>query len=274
MIFTGQGRAWALGTVGYRFDNDQFASALWQETQDKGTYRHIYSLASFEEVDVPYAAINEPLGLLPTNHFQTMTVYDRHGKAEAVAEALHLRLTAPPGASYDDLDRALASELASEAHGLTWLAPIEAVHSASTSYVTSARGVIVHRGEALLVAAYAATLDAGIPRGRHFLSVGVTDLWIEHPDGPELVEAKSVASRDYVRQALAQLLYYATATPQTPRVLTALFPERPTPPLVSLLHNYGIDCVYRIAAHGYDRLQAPAEARERLASLWGDVRRR
>jgi hypothetical protein len=62
VIFTGEGSGWAIGVVGYRFENPDFARAVWQETRGKGTYSHIYSLARFETVEIPYPMINEPLG--------------------------------------------------------------------------------------------------------------------------------------------------------------------------------------------------------------------
>jgi hypothetical protein len=57
------------------------------ETEGKGTYRHIYSLASVETVNIPYPDISGPLGLRPHNHFQGMVVYHKDGRGDALARA-------------------------------------------------------------------------------------------------------------------------------------------------------------------------------------------
>ena len=79
------------------------------ETEGKGTYRHIYSLASFETVNIPYPDINGPLGLRPNNHFQSMVIYDKDGR-DALASALHLEL----GTHYLLADARLAASIESE----------------------------------------------------------------------------------------------------------------------------------------------------------------
>ena len=56
----------------------------------------------------------------------------------------------------------------------------------------------------MLVAAYAESLDDNVTWGRQRLTAGVTDLCVESDIGPELIEAKSSADHQYVRQALSQ----------------------------------------------------------------------
>src|SRR5687767_3263005 len=36
VIFTGEGAGWAVGVVGYRFENPLFSETLWKETEGKG----------------------------------------------------------------------------------------------------------------------------------------------------------------------------------------------------------------------------------------------
>ena len=270
VAFTGQGGVWALGVVGFRFENPEFAATLWEETEGKGTYRHIYSLARFEEVSLPYAAINAPLGNKLTNHFQGMAVYDTGDRAQRVIDALRLEVSDLEPATYEAEDAALAEALADEvASAPPGLVPIERTGSGSTTYAVRPGQRVLRRGEAYLVAAYAATLN-GLVCGRHFTEAGVTDLWVEHSTGPELIEAKSVASRTYVRQALAQLLDYAPATPEPPTLLTALFPEKPSDDGVALLHRYGVDCLFRVGKGEFRRLGAPRGNRLRLLDFWSE----
>ena len=264
VIFTGEGQAWAAGVVGYRFENEAFAQKVWQETEGKGTYRHIYSLANFETVDIPYPAINEPLGLRPGNHFQGMVVYDRDGKGDVLADALHLEL----GGDYLLADARLASALDTEVPVNSALRPIEPAFEGIIKLRPRSAGGVMRRGESMLVAAYAATLPDGITHGRHQLAAGVTDLWIDWGDQQELVEAKSVCDHEHVRHAMAQLLDYAPAMDNMPTIVTALFPSRPPIRSVSLLHRYGVDCLYRIGAGSYRREGATQLARTALIAMW------
>jgi hypothetical protein len=88
---------------------------------------------------------------------------------------------------------------------------------------------------------------------------GLADFYAEGPGGAEILEAKSSASHDYVRQALPQLLDCGRFSPKKPVRLSALFPERPSALSIKLLHDYGIDCVY-LDDHGtFARLPAQPE---------------
>ncbi|WP_127782531.1 hypothetical protein [Rhodococcus sp. X156] len=263
VIFTGQGSGWGVGVVGYRFENPVFARKVWRETEGKGTYQHIYSLARFHKTAIPYADINAPLGLKPTNHFQGMAVYDRDGRGDLLVEALHLDV----GADYMMADAALAESLEGEVPPDSPLRPIEPAFDGTIPVTARAAGVM-RRGESMLVAAFAATLPSRVTYGRQLVTAGMTDLCIEWPDHQELVEAKSLADHGHVRAALAQLLDYAPALASPPAVLTALFPTRPDDRSVRLLHRYGVDCLYRAASEDYAREAAPEHASAGIRLLW------
>ena len=194
-----------------------------------------------------------------------MAVYEGE-RADAVIEALRIDITPQEDAAYEAADADLAVELEEELQQTTPLSPIEAVGGTSVIRRVDGGDRVVRRGEGLLVAAYVASLPSDVEFGRNFTPAGVTDLYIRHPDGGELIEAKSVETHLYVRQALAQLLDYAPAIQPTPRLVSALFPRRPTLRGIRLLHRYGIDCIYRTGPGQYQRLEAPASARERLGS--------
>lgn len=112
VIFTGEGRAWAVGVVGLRFDNEAFARRLWRDHPDKGSYEHVYSLRKFEEVHIPYPAINRPLDNSLTYPFQAMAVYEG-AKADALVDALQLTGESIEPA-YADADAELAETLGEE----------------------------------------------------------------------------------------------------------------------------------------------------------------
>jgi hypothetical protein len=144
----------------------------------------------------------------------------------------------------------------------------EASHVESTQYERKAGNVTVWRGEAQLVARYRRTLpDTQAKRIR--LAVGWTDLYrVKEAD---LIEAKVSARHRYVRQALGQLLDYAAHCTLPVNRLTALFPTTPPPSDIQLLHAYGIDCLYWAGGEKFPRLEAPAEARERIATAWSTL---
>lgn len=267
VLFTGQNRVWAVGVVGLRFTNTAFAEAVWLAHPEKGTYRHIYSLVRFEPVDVPYSVVNNVLGYEESYHFQGMVVYDG-SRADALIDELRLDVPETLAANYLQQDEDLAVLLGDEALAGAALIPLEAVHKEAATITVQPGERVMLRGEGKLVQAYAATIADAVAIGRQRTPAGVTDMWIQRPDNSELVEAKSVASTGYVRQALAQLLHYASAISPGPDVLTALFPTRPSDADVGLLNRYGIDCVYRVAAQEYERVPAQSGRRDLVAQFW------
>jgi hypothetical protein len=141
----------------------------------------------------------------------------------------------------------------------------EASHVETSEYERLPGKVTVKRGEAQLVKRYTQTFPEA-PAKRLRLVVGLTDLYrVEEAD---LIEAKVSAKHRYVREALGQLLDYAAHCTQPVNRLTALFPESPAPRDIRLLHLYGIDCLYWAGGDRFPRLEAPPEARQRMASAW------
>lgn len=115
--------------------------------------------------------------------------------------------------------------------------------------------VVIKRAEAQLVARYRQTLpEDQVKRLR--LSSGWTDLYVVGEG--DLIEAKSGATHQYVRDALGQLLDYAAHATQHVSRLTALFPQVPATSDVRLLHTYGIDCLHWTGeGTTFRRLEAP-----------------
>jgi hypothetical protein len=173
------------------------------------------------------------------------------------------------------------SDLAADIHGLNEQQAAYAIISAlardstvvdaeagnveSTEYERMSATVIVRRGEAQLVGRYLRTLPPG-KAIRLQLAVGWTDLYDEETG--DIIEAKVSAEHGYVRQALGQLLDYAAHCTQPLNGLTALFPEAPARADIHLLHLYGIDCVHWAGGTTFHRLQAPADAKQRIRAAW------
>lgn len=265
VVFTGQGAAWAIGVVGYRFENDAFAKTLWVEHPEKGAYSHVYSLTFFEQVTIPYPVVNAPLGNSPANHFQAMAVYEGE-RADRLVDALRTELPTLFGFLYDGEDESLATAL--ERDPQVDLLEIEKLGVAQTTYMVEPAERTVRRGENALVQAYAATLDPGATYGRERTPAGVTDLQIELGGTHELIEAKSSTGLAAVRQVLAQILHYAPSLKNRPSRVAGLFPTRPADAHVSLLNQYGIDVIFRLGPGKYTRLAAPDERRRAIRNFW------
>ncbi|MFE7504021.1 hypothetical protein [Promicromonospora sp. NPDC057488] len=265
VIFTGQGAVWAIGAVGFRFENDEFAQALWLTHPEKGAYQHVYSLSRFEEVQIPYEVLNGLLGYKEAFNFRRMLVHEGD-TADRVIEELGIQLPTPAAATYIGRDDQLAEELESDPKR-----PLQAIESLTTHEVvvtTTASTRVILRGENALVQAYAATLPDDVKFGRTSTAAGVTDLQVVSDGTHELIEAKSAADTRCVRQVLAQLLHYATSAEPAPDVVSGLFPERPNDSLTSLLHSYGIDVLFRVGVGEFTRVPAPATRRELLRGFW------
>lgn len=146
---------------------------------------------------------------------------------------------------------------------------VEANRTESTQYERLAATIVIRRAEAQLVARYRQTLpEDQVKRLR--LPGGWTDLYVLG-DG-DLIEAKSGASRQHVRDALGQLLDYAAHATQYISRLTALFPRLPATSDVQLLHTYGIDCLHWTGeGTTFRRLPAPTGARDWIKDAWNSL---
>jgi hypothetical protein len=270
VVFTAGGRIRAFGRVGLVIENAALGDALWRHPPREGSYLHVYSLE-------PVAMVDESLvGLRDAGvaWFQTPSYFadDRAAKIlDAYAPQLGPLLayvTAVESAisatsDYDAADAALAAEL-------TWVREIPIEVATTGDVPVAARAATsMRRGESLLVHDFVDQLPPGAKVRRLVTSVGTTDVDVWHDTEHELVEAKSSAHRTHVRQALAQLLDYASAmTADPPAVMTALFPHRPDDSAVALLHRYGIDCVYRGSDDTYRRLKASPDNLLAVRRLW------
>lgn len=276
VAFPGNSRVLAFGRIGLLTDNASLGDALWLRNPKHGSYRHVYSLAPLQFVEMPQVDFRRRGGFGAADDFRGLRVLSG-ARADDFLAAFSAEIPDPAPRvemspverelqevqAYRATDEALARELRSvrELH-------LE-VRSMGDAPVRARAASSMHRGENLLVHDYASHLPPDAEVGRRMTTVGMTDLDVRQGARHELVEAKSSASRPHVRQALAQLLDYAAAmTDEPPHVLTALFPRRPDDSAVGLLSRYGIDCVYRLVDGSYERVAAPPERAEAVGALW------
>ncbi len=273
ILFTGGKIVRAVGEVGYSFRNPAFADTLWSAHSARGSYHNVYSLLAFQLTDIPYEEIWALPGFTENDNFVGLRFLDRD-KSDTVLDGLAIRTIT---AATQEASQQVAQEFATTAAltggggGTTQIVDVEAVHTTNTSYDRLARTVLVHRAEALLVTRYRASLDLGegeVTTRRIRTPVGITDLYVTGPAGPELIEAKRAADHHFVRQALGQLLDYVLHAPEPVARLSALFPTAPSPADIALLNRYGIDCLYQEPDGHFARQAAPENHRQHMRFVW------
>jgi hypothetical protein len=173
-------------------------------------------------------------------------------QAAALIASLNLNPDEVADPSEEDhrADEALAHALATDSA----VVDAEASNTDSTQYQRKPGTITVQRQESRFVARYRQTLPAAQAK-RLRLAVGWTDLYLIGT--ADLIEAKRSAGHRYVREALGQLLDYAVHCTQPLNRLTALFPAKPTPSDIRLLHAYGIDCLYWEGGDDFPLLKHP-----------------
>ncbi|XNL82969.1 hypothetical protein K8Z49_40680 [Actinomadura madurae] len=261
VLFTGQKMVRGIGEVGFLFDNAAFADTLWTPDPGKGSWNNVYSVLSFEAVEIGYEEIWDLPGFNKGDYFMGLRILTGR-KAENLMQGLGITTST---AIQEDLLR--EAEVVRALTRRTQVVGLEAIHTTQTSYQSSARKIHVTRAEAMLVREYVTSLS-GHETQRLRTPVGITDLHITGPGGTEIVEAKSSSTHQYVREALAQLLDYVPHSPTPVDKLSGLFPAQPEDASVRLLHRYGVDCLYRTAPGAFRRLAAPDAVREHMAEAW------
>lgn len=265
ILFTGLNRVQAIGRVGCLLRNAALADALWEPDPDTGSWSNVYSVFDFHLVhDLEYSDIQVLAGYSSGDRFQETRV-PRPEQAAALISGLGLDVDEVAArAEQQRADEALAQALALDSA----VVDAESIYVQSSQYERAPGTVTLRRLEARLVARYRETLpEAQAKRLR--LSVGWTDLY--RVEDADLIEAKRSPGHHFVREALGQLLDYAAHSTQPVTRLTVLFPAAPSTSDVKLLHVYGIDCLYWAGAYDFERLEAPTEARSRIARAWSSL---
>jgi hypothetical protein len=261
VLFTGKKLVRAIGEVGYSFRSPGFADRLWDPHAERGSYRNVYSLRSFQPTVIPYEEVWALPGFNAGDNFMGLRFVDSE-KSTTLIEGLGIR-TATSIEAEIALDERVARSIAAAA-----LIPVEAVNVEHTSYERSGGTTLVHRAEALLVRAYRATLGEELEVARVRTPSGITDLYVKGAGHVEIVEAKRSADHGHVRDAVGQLLDYVVHSPEPVTRLAALLPERPTSEDVALLHRYGIDCVHLNEDGEFDRVAASESQRAAMLNIW------
>lgn len=247
-LFTGMKRVLAVGEVGAIFANNTFADALWPPGPGGRSWKTVYSLRDFTPASIPYETLAKLLNYSENYGFPGQLVV--HGsKAQRVVDGLGITT------------RTVLEQLGTEEppSSRTVRAGLERHQTPLVSFVSAGGATLYRREEQPLVMEFCATLKQAT--SRFYCPVGVCDIYAEGDGDVEIIEAKSSAGHSYVREAVSQLLDYAPYSPRPVDRLAVLLPDRPERRELSLLHRYGIDCIYRVSAGTFER--SPASDRER-----------
>ncbi|MFE3740237.1 hypothetical protein [Streptomyces sp. NPDC059134] len=255
VLFTGKNHVRAIGEIGAIFRNRSFADLMWPPNPGGESWHTVYSLRQFEPAEIPYATLSGLLGYKSNFQYPGQLVLSGERARAGIDGLLITTRTA--------LEDAGAMEPPSTVREL----PVERQHTRSTTVERPAAQMLFNRDESALVIEFCATLtDTTV--NRFSSAAGICDIFLNGPDGCELVEAKSRVARSYVREALAQLLDYARYAPVAVDRLAALFPQPLEPKERRLLHHYGIDIIHRAAPGVFERFPAPERSREQMRGMW------
>lgn len=241
VLFTGGKQVRGIGEMGVVLRNVGFADSLWRPDPVKGSWRNVYSLLSFQPTDIPYGELQQLLGTSANDNFMGLRVVGAD-LTDIVLDGLGIHTTTADRVALSDLTsqlRTLANQL-----GQDQLIPTEANRVTATTWLQQARTVTARRTESALLELWKQTLPGEAEVRRIRCQNMLTDAYVSHNGIHDLVEAKAASDHAHVREALGQLLDYAEASTSPCSRLTALFPQRPTPRDIGLLHRYGIDCLY------------------------------
>ncbi|MDV7088620.1 hypothetical protein [Rhodococcus opacus] len=268
VLFTGNKHVRAIGEVGLSFRNPAAGNAMWPPHKDHGPYLNVYSLISFQPVEIPYPDLRKLTDTATSkggDNYMGARLYENE-RAERILDGLLI----------ETATELLASDVLVDNE--TWhqgeVVAAEAHNTDTASGSAPARTFVADRAESRLVVAYKQFLvDSGDRRRQQRLKskVGFSDLYLlPGAEGgiTEIVEAKSSALHEKVREALAQLLDYVIHAHCKVDALTALFPERPSDRDIRWLGNYGIGCVYPTEATGFKVLAPPESRVPLMKSLW------
>ena len=67
VLFAGQGRFFAIGTVAYMWHSPELAVRLWGRDPQGQTWEHMYALDDLRDIEMPYAEFNRAVGYADNN---------------------------------------------------------------------------------------------------------------------------------------------------------------------------------------------------------------
>lgn len=257
VLFTGDNKVKAIGEVGHVFQNVPFADVLWRFSDDDASFAFAYSVTNIRHVERPKSDLLSLTGFNPADPL-TGQRFVRAELVPAVMAAFDIHSEA--------VERRLLAGLATRlAEGRSRVVDPERHHTDSFATSSAAKVDLAHRVESGLVLKY----RGQCARLRSFVTASGrrADLYREEGDEVEVIEAKSLSTREKVREAVAQLLDYAVHSPKPVTRLSGLFPMAPDQESLDFMARLGIDCVFDDGA-GFTRVKAPESRRSYMLPVW------
>jgi len=259
VLLTGTNKIKAVGEIGYLCRNEAFADKLWERDQHGDSFVHVYTVVNVKHVERPKGDLLSLPGFSPKDPLTGQRLV----KAESVPDILRV-FDIPTPLLEAKRETEFAERFVRQA--LSRVTDVERRHVDSFAVTRNGDVTTARRAESALVAEYQYQCRPELFQSFENESIR-TDLYRESGDEVEVIEAKSLATTQKVREAVGQLLDYAPHSPRPVTRLTALFPERPTKSSVHFLHRVGIDCVY-LHDDVFVREAAQSAQREYMLRVW------
>jgi hypothetical protein len=261
VVFTGGKKVRAAGEIGHLFRNEPFADLMWDQYAEAKSFVNVYTVRNVQEIDRPYEDLWSLEGFNHGDNIMGQRLI-ADGRAERILSAFGI------GTSW--AEESLSAQLEAVRRSLeggSRVVEVEHAHVDVVRHRVTEREAEYERVESLLVRDFQARHPAHrytsfvTPSGKR------ADLYRAEGDRVEVIEAKSLATHEMVRQAAAQLLDYAVDSPKPVTVLTALFPAEPSHDSIAYLNRLGIDCVFR-TEEGFPRKPASEVRRRYMLPVW------
>ena len=260
VLFTGDNKVKASADIAYLFQNERLADQLWRHTEQEDTFVHVYSVLNVRHLELPKEELLALEGFSPADPLAGQRIL-RDEQAQRVLDTFGIATGLADDIAAEEV--AASQRRSAEAK----LIAVERMHVSRFERNVVGGRTVAERAESELVLNYRLWCYPELLHSLRTPSNRRTDLFRRSNGEVEVIEAKSSATHEKVREAVAQLLDYAVhSTPPVTR-LTALFPRVPNEEGLAFLHRLGIDCVHAYG-DGFTRLPAPSDRRARMQPIW------
>ncbi|TWP52539.1 hypothetical protein FKR81_09455 [Lentzea tibetensis] len=265
VVFVGGGQVKAAGEIGFLFRNVELADLMWDQYEDERSFVNVYSVVNIQVIERPRREVWHNLGFNEDDNVagQRLVVDERVPRILTELQIVTSTAEARIGAELAAISQALDTG--------TRVVPVEGFHTDVVSQHVAERNAEYARVESQLVDHYQRFHPDVVFTSFRTHNGMRADLFRVVDDEVEVVEAKSLATHEKVREAAAQLLDYSAHSPQPVTRLSALFPRRPAEAGISYLHRLGIDCVFRTDEGIFVREAATEERRQYMRPVWHSV---
>ncbi|MCX2949757.1 hypothetical protein [Lentzea sp. NEAU-D7] len=262
VVFTGDNKVKAAGEVGYLVRNQPLADRMWDQFDSGRSFVNVYSVRNIRVIERPQREVWRRLGFDEGDNAagQRLVTDER---AERILTELQIATVVT--------EARISAELTAINQALTtgsYIIPVENFHIDVVSQHVAERNAQYDRVESQLVSQHQHFHTDVVFTSFRTHNDKRADLYRVEQDEVEIVEAKSLANHEKVREATAQSLDYSAQSRRPVTRLSPLFPLRLAQYGIDYLHRLGIDCIYRSADGSLVRDAAPDTRRAYMHPVW------